>query len=106
MGNRGKISWDEFSTLATTNKQVRKYLEWLDIDPKNARQLFRAFAGNSELVEIDVFLDGLTKVKGEASRMQVSLMEEDLLVSLKQTSTFMLYFKEMTEKLYPLCLGH
>jgi hypothetical protein len=96
----GKISWEEFMTLSK-DPRVQAYLHFLSVDAVDAMHLFKAFAGNTDSVDIDVFVTELNRVKGDAFRHQVIGIEKDLLVNMKQTKLFLEWFKEKTAALYP-----
>lgn len=100
-----QITWEEFKTLAKT-KEVHKYLEWLSLDAKHAKQLFRALAGSDHVsVDIDEFLIRCGQVKGNLSARRLTSIRRDQHYYMKQMKCLMVCFQENMDRLHqPMCL--
>merc|ERR1712032_986233 len=70
----GTLSWEEFQEHLK-NPRVMAYFTSLDLDVSNAHRLFRLMDtdGNNE-VGFDEFLDGCTRLKGEARSIDVNML--------------------------------
>merc|ERR1712032_403058 len=70
----GTLSWEEFQEHLK-NPKVMAYFTSLELDISNAHRLFRLMdTDNNGEVGLDEFLDGCTRLKGEAKSIDVNML--------------------------------
>lgn len=84
--NSGMLSWEEFEDHLK-NPKVSAYFASLELDVSNAHRLFRLLdADCSNEVGLDEFLDGCTRLKGQARSIDVNMLVYEIERMSRQVS--------------------
>merc|ERR1719223_773891 len=71
----GLIEWEELRNAFSTNDDVRKYMEVLDINVTDVRKLFELLDVNgSGEIDVDEFCAACPRLKGDASSFDVQMI--------------------------------
>lgn len=85
--------------------RMRTQFRVLGIDPKDAWILFKLLDESREgSISIDQFVNGCMRLRGEAQRLDLHLMLQELMMEVEKLDKFMLHVVRSFEKLNPA--GH